>query len=64
MSTRIYEVEFADGKRATALDMEGRPAEEAMAGIRANFQRGYVARIRPKADACRRGKNPTDCSPK
>lgn len=47
MSARVYSVQFADGKRATALDMEGRQIDEAVAGIIGNFQPGYVLAVEP-----------------
>lgn len=47
MSARVYSVQFADGKKATALDMEGRPPEQMVATIKHNFQPGYVLAVEP-----------------
>ena len=43
--TRRYQMEFADGKRATVLDMAGEDPEVAMAGIARIFHPGYVISI-------------------
>jgi len=43
--TRRYQMEFADGKRATVLDMNGEDPEVAMAGITRIFHPGYVISI-------------------
>ena len=43
--TRRYQMEFADGKRATVLDMAGEDPEVAMAGITRIFHPGYVVQI-------------------
>lgn len=45
--TKVYSVTFADGKRATVLDMDGRPEQEAIASIKTNFQPGYVLAVEP-----------------
>ncbi len=47
ISTKIrrYDVEFADGKTCTALDMTAAPAAEKMQDIREQFQPGYVVKI-------------------
>lgn len=45
--TRRYEVVFADGKKATALDMEGEPQDTAVRGITAMFHDGYVVSVSP-----------------
>lgn len=50
--SRIYEVEFADGKRSTVIDMTEDDSKEAARSIAAVFHPGYVVRIkrkRPKA---------------
>lgn len=46
--SRIYEVEFADGKRATVIDMTDDEPAEAARSIAAAFHSGYVVRIRRK----------------
>ncbi len=45
--TRRYQVEFADGKRATVLDMAGEDPASAMAGISSIFHPGYVVDVTP-----------------
>lgn len=45
--TRRYDVQFSDGKRATALDMNGDDEAKAIADIISNFQPGYVVSVTP-----------------
>ena len=44
---RRYELRFADGKKATALDTDNRDPEELMRGITDIFHAGYVESIEP-----------------
>lgn len=45
--TRRYEMTFADGKKATVLDMAGEPQDVAMRGITEMFHAGYVTAVVP-----------------
>lgn len=45
--TRRYELSFSDGKRATALDMEGNPEADQIRSMTAMFRPGYVTSITP-----------------
>ena len=44
---RRYELRFADGKKATALDTNDRDPEELMRGVTDIFHAGYVESIEP-----------------
>lgn len=44
---RRYEARFADGKRDTALDMNGGGAAETIAAITNIFQPGYCVAVEP-----------------
>ncbi len=46
MTTRRYVLVFADGKRATVLDMEGRDPAELIPALIAIFADGYVVEVR------------------
>ncbi len=44
--TRRYDVQFADGKGATVLDMSGGPTGDLIRGVTEMFREGYVIEVR------------------
>lgn len=43
--TKRYTLTFADGKRATMLDMQGEPLDEITRSVTAMFKPGYLVSI-------------------